>query len=127
MAGALEVEQRLGVCGGGALGAPGACAQPGGLGRVLMEIHGAGLPTRAVKRLERYAIEVAHASPAVLAPSTAPNTCSSMRRAGAGIVAVEAGACEKVELLDIFDQADSVVTTAALGERVAMLEVRLSL
>ena len=88
---------------------------------MLMAIHGARLPTRAIKRVERYAIEVAHASPAGSTSSsttrTAPSSCSSVRSAGA------------VELFDLFDQADAdpVASTAALVEQLASLEQRLSL
>ena len=86
-----------------------------------MAIHGARLPTRATKRLERYAIEVAHASPTGSTSSsttrTAPSSCSSVHSAGA------------VEMFDLFDQADAdpVASTAALVEQLAVLEQRLSL
>ena len=76
---------------------------------MLLQIHEAGLPTRAVKRLERYAVELAHAGPAVQSANLA-------RRALA----------PAAELFDIFDVADPDVSTAALGERVASLEGRLS-
>ena len=115
---------------------------------MLMEIHGAGLPARAVKRLERDAVELAHAGPAVQSANLARRALASPDEVQASFLAatVPAGSsgltgasspvsscqsavartCQAAELFDIFDLADSDVTATALSERVASLEGRLS-